>query len=169
MMGSFLRKLRGVLGTGITWAAAWSVVGTILQGGLALFGILRAPDLPTTPLVWGLMGFYGGSMFGVLLSLTEGRRTLEGLRIGRVAVWGALAGFAIPIVYNLMRGDPNAISMISVLSSALIVAPLSAASASGMTALAQRAASARLDGGPESHGLPRGADAAKLLDERRAE
>ncbi|MDP2956426.1 MAG: hypothetical protein Q8N53_08385 [Longimicrobiales bacterium] len=164
MMKSLLRKLRGVLGTGLTWAAAWSVAGTILQGGLALLGIARAPDIAVAPFMWGLMGFYGGSMFGALLSLTEGRRTLEKLRIGRVAGWGALAGFAVPIVYNLMRGDPNAISMMLVLTNAVIVAPLSAASAAGMTALAQRAAPASLGSGGEAVPLPSDAGAVKLLD-----
>ena len=49
MIKSLLRKLRGVLGTGLTWAAIWSVAGTALQGGLALLGIMRAPDLTVAP------------------------------------------------------------------------------------------------------------------------
>lgn len=144
-MRSFLRKLRGVLGTGLTWAAVWSVAGTILQGGLALLGVSRSPELSVAPFMWGLMGFYAGSMCGVLLGLTEGRRTLENLRIGRVAGWGAVAGFALPVVYNLMRGDPSAISMMSLVTNALILAPLSAGSAAGMTALAQRAGRTELE------------------------
>ena len=163
MMKSFLRKLRGVLGTGLTWAAAWSVAGTILQGGLALFGIVRAPDLFVAPFMWGLMGFYGGAMFGALLSLTEGRRTLAKLRIGRVAAWGALAGFAVPIVYNLMRGDPGAISMMSLVTNALILAPLSAGSAAGMASLAQRADRAQLGKGEDAVALEGDEDSVTLL------
>jgi len=154
-MRSLLQKLRGVLGTGLTWALGWSIAGTLLQGGLSLLGLLRAPDLSVAPFMWGLMGFYGGTMFGALLSLTEGRKTLQNLRIGRVAVWGALAGFALPVVYNLMRGDPGAISMISLVTNAVILAPLSAGSAAGMTALAQRA-DRELDRGEDGVALGEG-------------
>ena len=163
MIKSMLRKLRGVVGTGLTWGVVWSLVGTILQGGLALLGVMRTPDLSVAPFMWGLMGFYGGSMFGALLSLTEGRLTLEKLRIGRVAGWGAIAGFALPIVYNLMRGDPSAISMISVLESAFILAPLSAGSAAGMTSLAQKAGRKELGSGDEKVALPDHPDTAKTL------
>ncbi len=31
-MKKWLKRIRGVLGTGLTWAAAWSVVGTIIWG-----------------------------------------------------------------------------------------------------------------------------------------
>lgn len=49
---SLLRKLRGVVGTGIAWAAGWSIVGAILQGGLALMGLARAPDLAVAPFIF---------------------------------------------------------------------------------------------------------------------
>ena len=127
-----------------------------------MLGVMRAPDLSVAPFMWGLMGFYGGSMFGALLSLTEGRLTLQRLRIGRVAAWGAVAGLALPIVYNLMRGDPNAISMMSVLTSAFILAPLSAGSAAGMTALAQRAGRKELASGDETGVLPDTPDVLEL-------
>jgi hypothetical protein len=154
MVKTLLRKLRGVVGIGLTWAIFWSVAGTILQGGLALLGVLRAPDLSVAPFMWGLMGFYGGSIFGTLLSVTEGRRTLEKLRIGRVAAWGAIAGVALPMVYNFMRGDPAVVSMANLLSNALILAPLSAGSAAGMTALAQGAARNAVASGDEPDTLP---------------
>lgn len=150
MFKSFLRRLRGVIGTGLTWAVVWSVAGTALQAGLALFGVLRAPDLTVTPLMWGLMGLYGGILFGGLVSLTEGRETLRDLRVGRVAGWGAIAGFAVPVVYNLLRGDSSAISMVSLLTNAVIFAPLSAGSAAGMIRLAQRAERAQLGTGDET-------------------
>jgi hypothetical protein len=162
MIKPILQKLRGVLGTGLTWAVGWSVAGTILQGGLSLLGLFRAPDLSVAPFMWGLMGFYGGTMFGALLSLTEGRRTLQNLRIGRVAVWGALAGFALPVVYNLMRGDPGAISMMSLLTNAVILAPLSAGSAAGMTALAQGADRSELGGGDDPVALEGNEDVGQL-------
>ena len=161
-MRSLLQKLRGALGTGLTWALGWSVVGTILQGGLSLLGIVRAPDLSVAPFMWGLMGLYGGTIFGGLLSLTEGRRTLQNLHLGRVAVWGALAGVALPVVYDLLRGDPGAISMMSLLTNAVILAPLAAGSAAGMTALAQRADRAELGRGESGGAVERGEDVGEL-------
>lgn len=146
-MKSLLRKLRGIVGTGVTWAAAWSVAGTLLQAGLHLFGLTRPPDLVAAPVMWGLMGFYGGSAFGALLSLAEGRKTVEKLRIGRVAIWGLIAGLAIPVVYELLRGDLHGLSLVTYAFESLIVAPLSAISAGGMTAVAQRASRRQLGSG----------------------
>jgi len=161
-MNSLLQKLRGVLGTGLTWALGWSVVGTILQGGLSLLGISRAPDLSVAPFMWGLMGLYGGTTFGALLSFTEAKRTLKNLRLGRVAVWGALAGVALPVVYDLLRGDPGAISMMSVLTNAVILSPLAAGSAAGMTALAQKADRSELLRGEGPGAVEGGTDVGKL-------
>lgn len=153
-MGSFLRKLRGILRTGLTWAGAWSIAGTLLQAGLHILGIARAPDLAVAPLMWGVMGFYGGSAFGALLSLTEGRKTLEKLRIGRVAIWGLVAGLAIPVLYELLRGDLQALSLVTFSMEALIVGPLSAVSAAGMTAIAKSASAGRLESEEEPVALP---------------
>lgn len=97
--------------------------------------------------MWALMGLFGGSTFGSLLSMTEGRKTLEKLRVGRVAVWGLLAGLAIPVLFDLVTGRLPGMSLRSFVLTAIIVAPLSAVSAGGMTALAQRASRNRLEGG----------------------
>ena len=134
-----------------------------------MLGLVRVPDLAVAPFMWGLMGFYGGSMFGALMSVIEGSRTLQNLRIGRVAVWGALAGFALPVVYNLMRGDPGAISMVSLVTNALILAPLSAGSAAGMTVVAQRAARDELASGDDSPVLEGDGEVEKLLAQSQQE
>lgn len=163
-MRAFLRKLRGVLKTGLTWAVGWSVLGTLLQAGLHLIGLALAPDLSVAPFMWGLMGFYGGSTFGVLLSLTEGRKTFENLRVGRVAVWGLVAGLAIPVIYNLLRGDLLALSPLMFGMEALIVAPMSAVSAGGMMALAQRDNSGQVGSGEEPALISGDGDAPKGHD-----
>ncbi len=163
MMASVLRKARGIVGTGLTWAAAWSVGGTVIQWGLSLFGLMRTPDLMVAPLMWGLMGLYGGALFGGLLSLTEGKRTLEKLSVGRVAAWGAIAGIAAPVVYNLMRGDPGSISMMSLMTSALVLAPLSAGSAAAMTALAKGEGKAELGSEADPLAVENGPETVELL------
>ena len=49
-MKKWLKRIRGVLGTGLTWAAAWSPFGAIL--GLVLWVVIGG-----TPLLNTLVGF----------------------------------------------------------------------------------------------------------------
>jgi len=45
---------------------------------------------------FGRAGFVAGVGAGIMLALTERRRSLASLRILRVAFWGAVGGFALP-------------------------------------------------------------------------
>jgi hypothetical protein len=94
-MKKWLRRLRGVLGMGVTWAAGWSVVGTFLWWTLdvLLLGATTAGPLTvlTTFLAtFGVIGFVSGSIFSVVLGLAEGRRRFDQLSLPRFATWGAL-------------------------------------------------------------------------------
>ena len=96
-----LRRLRGALGIGLTWAVLWVVVGF---GLVTVIGILRPGDisrgeglsriLPSLATV----GFLSGLGFAALFWLAERRRTLAQLSIGRVALWGLLGSAAIPLL-----------------------------------------------------------------------
>jgi hypothetical protein len=144
---SVLRKLRGVLGTSVTWALSWSVGGTALQAILSAFGILVPPNMPTALVGWGIMGCVGGSLFGTVLSIAEGRNVLERLGPGRVAVWGALAGLAFPFVSDVIRPGSHSLILLYSLPSAILVPVLSAISAAGMIALAKKYAPPELESG----------------------
>ena len=139
IMRKWLRRIRGALGMGVTWAAAWFAVGFVPRW---VFGVYS--DLPF-PLLFGALGFVAGVTFSGLLVLTEGRRRLDQLSLPRVAGWGAMGGVLLSAVFvmgaSLGWGEVLAISTTFALASAV--------SASGSLALAGRAGRRAL---PDSRG-----------------
>jgi hypothetical protein len=105
------RRVRGALGLGLTWAAAWGLLG----GGLsaAMLAALRG-ELPfgigwriflSGVVQWSVLGFVTGVAFSALLSLKESRREDSAQSMGRIAGWGALGGIVPPtLVLALAAG-----------------------------------------------------------------
>ena len=135
-MRTWLLRIRGAIGMGFTWAAAWSAVGFVPRW---IFGINA--DLPF-PLLFGGLGFIAGVTFSGLLVLTEGRRTFDQLSVPRLAGWGAVGGLLLSALFvrgaSLGWGEVVAISSTFALASALC--------ASGSLAVARRAAGQELPG-----------------------
>lgn len=128
-MRKWLRRIRGAIGMGFTWAAAWFAVGLVPRW---VFGFNA--DVPF-PLVFGVLGFMAGVIFSGLLMLTEGRRRFDQLSLPRFAAWGALGGLLLSGLFakvaSLGWGD--------VLAIAPTFAAACAVCASGSLALARRA------------------------------
>jgi hypothetical protein len=128
-MGKWLRRIRGAIGIGVTWAAAWALVGSVPRW---LFGFNT--DAPF-PLIFGVLGFVAGVIFSGLLMLTEGRRGFDQLTLPRFATWGAVGGVLLSAIFtraaSLGFGD--------VLAIVPTFAIACAACASGSLALARRA------------------------------
>lgn len=128
-MNAWLRRLRGALGIGVTWAGLWTAVGLGLAGALR---ILRPADFdPGEGLgvilpVLALVGFLSGLGFALLLSLSERKRTAGELSLPRVALWGLLGSAAIP----LLLGTDGTMGVLTGL--------LGAVFASGTVAVARR-------------------------------
>lgn len=135
-MQKLLRRIRGAIGMGLIWAAAWSAVGVVPRW---VFGI--ETDVPI-PLVFGLLGFVAGATFSGVLALTEGRRTFDQMSLPRFAGWGALGGLLLSALFavtaSLGWGD--------MLALAPTLALACGASAAGSLALARRADRRELDG-----------------------
>ena len=138
-MGKWLRRIRGAIGMGFTWAVAWSVAGLVPRW---LFGFNT--DAPF-PIIFGVLGFIAGVIFSGLLMLTEGRRGFDELSLPRFAAWGAVGGVLLSAIFaraaSLGFGD--------VLAIAPTFAAASAICASGSLALARRAGMREL---PDSRG-----------------
>lgn len=133
-MGNWLRRIRGAIGMGFVWGAAWSVAG------FALAIITRFQADAPFPLVFGVFGFAAGVIFSALLALTGGRRKFEQMSLARFAGWGALGGLLLSAFFakvaTLGLGD--------VLTVAPTFALASAACATGSLALARRAVQGEL-------------------------
>src|SRR5689334_13583225 len=92
-MRKWLRRIRGAIGTGFTWAAAWFAVGFVPRW---IFGINS--DLPF-PILFGALGFIAGLTFSGLLVLTDGRRRFDQMSLPRFAVWGATGGLLLSALF----------------------------------------------------------------------
>jgi len=133
-MRKWLRRIRGAIGMGFTWGAAWAGAGFVL----AVMTRFEA-DAPF-PLIFGVLGFFAGITFSAFLALTEGRRRFDQMSLPRFAAWGATGGVLLSAVFakaaSLGLGD------------ALLIAPTfalaSAVCASGSLALARRVVSREL-------------------------
>ena len=116
-MRKWLRRIRGAIGMGLTWGAAWSVAGIVL----AAVTRFRA-DAPF-PLIFAVLGFLAGVTFSALLALAEGRRRFDQMSLKRFAAWGAVGGVLLSVVFaraaSLDWGDVLAVAPTFALASAV--------------------------------------------------
>jgi hypothetical protein len=152
-MKGWVRKLRGIAGTGTVWGLACATVGFLLGGigavvaGNPFFGTVLSMGLGL-----GSTGFFLGCGFAGVLSLMEGRRTLSDLSPARAAAWGAVAGGILPslnvlLVVGLGRPiEPDQLVLVSLVGG-LFTGAVGAGLAAGTVSLARRA-HGELDSGP---------------------
>jgi hypothetical protein len=91
-MKKWLRRIRGAVGMGLTWAVGGAVVG---------FGIEMIYNVWPNPLgslvdIWpaalAYPAFVGGVVFSTVLGIAGRRRRFDELSLPRFAAWGALGG-----------------------------------------------------------------------------
>jgi len=127
-MKKWWRRLRGAIGMGLTWAAAWFGAGMVL---LLVVGV-GAADVPF-PLFFGLLGFLAGATFSGVLGILAGRRRFDEMSLPRFAGWGALGGLLLSGIVALAAGPGSEILVL-----APVFALAGAISAAGTLALARR-------------------------------
>lgn len=127
-MKKWLRRVRGAIGMGLTWAMAWFAAGMIL---LVIVG-LGAADVPF-PLFFALLGFLAGVMFSAILGIVERGRSFDQMSLPRFAAWGAAGGLLLSGIMSAFIGG----------GAFLVLGPVfalsGAACASGSLALARMA------------------------------
>jgi hypothetical protein len=129
-MRKWLRRIRGAIGMGLTWAMAWFGAGVIL---LLVVGP-DAADVPF-PLGFGLLGFLAGATFSGVLGIVEGRRRFDQMSLPRFAGWGAVGGLLLSGIFVMAAG----LGGDAILVLGPVFALSSAASAAGSLALARMA------------------------------
>jgi hypothetical protein len=138
-MKKWMRRLRGAVGMGLVWAAAWFGAGILM---LLIFG-LHAADVPF-PLLWALLGFIGGVTFSAVLGLVEGRRRFDQMSLPRFTAWGGAGGLLLAVGLTVLIGDEASVLL------GPIFALAGAGCAAGSLALARMAEEpALLQGGVE--------------------
>ncbi len=150
-MGSLIRKLKAALRIGAIWGIATGAVGTTL-------GVLSPGSFWSSALFFGVaMGVTGlvlGVGFGGLLSVMEGRRTLDELTPNRAALWGLVAGAAVALVGAIVvaslkgvgvvaggLGIPIAVQLIAIGAGAVSYGAVTAGLAAATVSLAKRSPS----------------------------
>ena len=135
-MKRFLRRIRGVIGTGLTWAVGWAGLWGAVLLVMRGFDLLEGWDFSYTvraELGVAGVGFVAGSAFGVILSILERHKKLEDLSFWRIAMWGGLGGLALAAIFGLQY-----------LPQTVVLTLLGVGSATGSVALAKRAGEAKL-------------------------
>jgi hypothetical protein len=151
----WLKRIRGAVGLGVTWAAGWALAGLLigvtskLTPGLPWDYFFDVFDAPLPALA--IPGFVGGVLFSAVLGIAGRRHTFDQLSVPRFAAWGAVGGLLLSLVPAAMvavglasmgRPDFGLWQFTAVISGPLIL--LSAVSASSSLALARLAADRQL-------------------------
>lgn len=137
-MKPWVRRLRGAVGMGLTWAVGWAVagllVGVAMSVGLPMGWFVGVFDAPLPAL--GVPGFFSGAVFSLVLGVAARRRRFDQLSLPLFAGLGALGG----LLLSLLPAGALAVQqpgVLAVISGTLTV--LSAGSATGTLLLARMA------------------------------
>ena len=84
-MRGWLRRIRGAIGVGLTWAVGWGVFGGMLWLLRGAWEIAFSAGL-----TYAATGFVGGTLFAGILRALEGQRRFDELRISTVPRYARL-------------------------------------------------------------------------------
>jgi len=132
-MRKWLKRIRGALGMGLTWAAAWFGVGAVI--GVIIGFPWYAPGIGSVVAYGGIfaaLGFGAGTVFSIVLGIAEGRRRFDEMSLPRFAGWGAAGGLLVSLFFEMSTGGSNVMV-------GSVITLLGAGSAAGSLALARRA------------------------------
>lgn len=147
-MGNWMRRIRGAIGMGVTWALAWALFGLMigvasrLLPGLPWDAVFEVFDAPLPALA--VPGFVGGALFSVVLGIAGRRRRFDQLSLPWFAFWGAVGGLLLSLVPAAMvalglasigKGGAGVWELTAMIAGPLML--LSAGSAAGSLALAR--------------------------------
>jgi len=142
MMSTLFRKVRGLLGVGLTWGGLWSAIGA----GVGLVIAVIAPDAwrPGNPVLdWAIgMGLYGtlsGVAFGGLLALLERRGDLFRISLRRATLWGIAGAAMVPPLFGALGMFQVGTTTADILAAILMTASLGGMLAPASIAVARRA------------------------------
>lgn len=145
-MTGWMRRVRGALGMGVTWAIAWALGGLMI--GLASFVInldwfFRVFDAPLPAMA--IPGFFAGAFFSLVLGIAARKKRFSELSMPFFTSLGALGGVLLllfpPLLVAVGLGTPADDGRFWQ-GLAIVAAPFvlfSAASAAATLAIARRA------------------------------
>jgi hypothetical protein len=139
MKQSWLQRVRGAIGIGLTWAAGWAPIGAITGWvASAVFEFPIGVVAINYAVTFAVLGFLGGTIFSSVLRLAEGRRSFDQLSLPRFVTWGGLGGLllgALAVTASLLGSGLTTLGAAIVAASTL----LGAGSAAGTLVVARAA------------------------------
>lgn len=101
-MKSWLKRIRGALGMGLSWA----VVGFLAGIGIEVIHNVWPNPIGGAVDIWpaalAYPGFFGGIAFSAVLGVAGRRRRFDELSMPRIATWGAVGGLLVSLIPVLM-------------------------------------------------------------------
>ncbi len=139
-MKKWLKRIRGAVGMGLTWAVAWF--------GASVIFALAFPGISGVVTTFTSLGFIAGAAFSVVLGSAGRRRRFDEMSLPRFAGWGAVGGLLTSGLAVGISGVGSS-PLLPVMIFVSIVTLLAAGSAGGSLALARKAEDRELldDGG----------------------
>lgn len=127
-----LRRIRGIVGTALTWTAGWGVLGAVVSAVTILAsgpwdGAPVVGMISMGALFLATYGFIAGLVFSLVVLAGERRHTLHQLTLPRVTAWGGLGGVLMAAVPVATAG-PSLLTGVFLLVSGLLGAGSAAAS-----------------------------------------
>lgn len=98
-MKGLLRRLRGAVGTAVTWAIGWAVITFPIFAVLHVVGVGSAgfgEFVGVLTTIASASGFIAGGIFALGLATFHRDRSLDELRVIPMAVLGAAAAIVLP-------------------------------------------------------------------------
>ena len=139
-MKKWARRIRGAIGMGLIWGAAWFGAGLLLARVPGFYS-----DLPFA-LLFAPLGFMTGVIFSGILVVTERRGRFDRVSLPRFAGWGAASGLLLSGIFVVGAAFRGAGLWGEFLVFGPPLAMASAVCAAGSLAIARRAESRELAG-----------------------
>lgn len=134
-MPGWLRRVRGAVLMGLTWAIGWGLVGGLLELLANFIPGLNVVDMWIQTLA--IPGFIAGTCFSLVLRVAAGGRKFNELSLPRFGAWGAIGGLLLGgVLFLLTAGAEIHWWRTAVTLGTLTL--VSAASAVGTLALARK-------------------------------
>jgi hypothetical protein len=144
-MTDWMRRLRGALKMGVTWAIGWGLVGFAIELVHNVWPNPLGSMVDIWPMALALPAFFSGFTFSILLGIAARRRRFRDLSLPGFAALGGLGGALVSLGPALMVGvglasmhEPYSVWQVTA-QLFVPIALLGAGSAAGTLALARRA------------------------------
>lgn len=94
-MNSLLRRIRGAIGMGLTWAVSWGLVGFVIELVQEIVPGWNGAIVDIWPMALAVPAFIGGVVFSGTLMIAGRRRRFDEISMPAFAAWGVVGGLLL--------------------------------------------------------------------------